>query len=84
MADDVESFSNMLRIGFGERLDARADSFLDMVAAAHFAGISGSRPRDSSRYILNGLRPHDCRRSTRQTPIPRAVVGEHLQARRES
>lgn len=32
MADEVESFSGMLRKGLGDRLDARAGSFVDMVA----------------------------------------------------
>jgi uncharacterized protein len=32
MADDIESFSDMLRKGLGDRLDARADNFVDMVA----------------------------------------------------
>jgi ketosteroid isomerase-like protein len=31
MADDIESFSDMLRKGLGDRLDAKADSFVDMV-----------------------------------------------------
>lgn len=32
MADEFQSFSDMLRKGLGDRLDARADSFVDMVA----------------------------------------------------
>ncbi len=32
MADGIESFSDMLRRGLGDRLDATADSFVDMVA----------------------------------------------------
>lgn len=32
MADEIESFSDMLRKALGDRLDAKADSFLDMVS----------------------------------------------------
>lgn len=32
MADDIESFSDLLRQGLGDRLDASAGSFVDMVA----------------------------------------------------
>jgi len=32
MAEDIESFSDMLRQGLGARLDAKAESFVDMVA----------------------------------------------------